>query len=1203
MSYHVRIAIREQLASLVLFAVLIALAVVSVPTWIYVNGFVVGVEKDSLSLAASLKATRIASEIALVQTTCQLITTRILIQDSLQSYYQGNTSASNWVNTAADLQSALGSGSANLYQVKIYSRNTTGSATGLYNATGYTTPTIRLPYDLPDGSPVYLGDDEGGYPPSLYPNITYVDTGSASSIDPSTNVYAAYAFPDVRLSQNSGLLLGPLIINDTFALMSLTVPIRSNNGSQFILGYMTIVASASTIVDVTTSREGMGASGVMLIIGPTSRSNRFNASQPASNATYVPPDLKAFGNLSVHFVLPPQAAPGKSNRHISSGEDDAYDTQTSFPLRDYPAAFWEFSKQIHSINNASAALWTHNEEGKPVSVGYARPQNSLVNWTVIVEQERGEALAPINTLRTILLGCTFGTAGFILLLVIPCAHWSVMPIRRLKAATEKSIAPPGYQDELEQFGMYDENGNFSGSTSKRSIKGFIAWIMYQIRRRQRRFGASQADTDSNRRIFKIPGKVENRTHFVTDELTELTEVFNEMSDELLKQYKSLDRRVQERTRELEISKKAAEAANESKTLFIANISHELKTPLNGIMGMCAVCMEEDDIVRIKQSLKTLYKSGDLLLHLLEDLLSFSKNQIGHQINLEEREFRLGDIRSQVLLIFDKQVREGRITLSADFIGTDIGELADGSDRQALDKNLPAVGPPGVGRLKDMCLWGDQHRILQIMINLVSNSCKFTPPGGKVMVRIRCIGEVEPDDRSRASSLSRTSGRPERGRHRLGSGSHYSTSSRGAASSVTQHQVQKGTALVINPTDPRAYMQNGIVERPITPPPPNAKTYMFEFEIEDTGPGIPDHMQQRVFEPFVQGDLGLSRKFGGTGLGLSICSQLATLMGGNISLRSTVGVGTTFIVQIPLKYTKDRPSSTASSSLRGSRPASVTSTSVDNDVRRESLGDLQLIEASKSAPTTAPLPSPTSTPASLDKQPRLVGLSQPFFAATKATTPQTEAEKMAVIEKAMEKKKGGGGKLRVLVADDNNTNIEVVSRMLKLESVVDVTIAKDGQEAFELVKANFERNERFDVIFMDIQMPNLDGLQSTRLIRQMGYKAPIVALTAFSDASNVKDCMDSGMNEFLAKPIRRPALKQVLQRIATIPEEPETASIMTRKTTPDTSAPPPTQHSENEKKLSTTVISETEVPNPSNEVESQGNGVASSGKGYKSSLRT
>lgn len=145
--------------------------------------------------------------------------------------------------------------------------------------------------------------------------------------------------------------------------------------------------------------------------------------------------------------------------------------------------------------------------------------------------------------------------------------------------------------------------------------------------------------------------------------------------------------------------------------------------------------------------------------------------------------------------------------------------------------------------------------------------------------------------------------------------------------------------------------------------------------------------------------------------------------------------------------------------------------------------------------------------------------------------------MAEIDRAMANK-NGQGKLRVLVADDNSTNIEVVSRMLKLEDVYDVTIAKDGQEAYDLVKATMEKNEAFDVIFMDVQMPNLDGLQSTRLIREMGYTSPIVALTAFSEESNVKECIDSGMDEFLAKPIRRPALKQVLKKFATIPEEPE-----------------------------------------------------------------
>jgi osomolarity two-component system sensor histidine kinase SLN1 len=101
-------------------------------------------------------------------------------------------------------------------------------------------------------------------------------------------------------------------------------------------------------------------------------------------------------------------------------------------------------------------------------------------------------------------------------------------------------------------------------------------------------------------------------------------------------------------------------------------------------------------------------------------------------------------------------------------------------------------------------------------------------------------------------------------------------------------------------DPKATPRVQVRERSPTPPPANAKPLIFQFEVEDTGPGIPEQLQGRVFEPFVQGDLGLSKKYGGTGLGLSICSQLASLMGGDISLVSTENVGTTFTMHIPLK---------------------------------------------------------------------------------------------------------------------------------------------------------------------------------------------------------------------------------------------------------------------------------------------------------------
>ncbi|KAI0098938.1 hypothetical protein GGR51DRAFT_418628 [Nemania sp. FL0031] len=1118
-----RIAIREQLAALVLLAVLIALTIVSVPTWIYVHNFVVDVESGRLSLTASLKAAQIASQIELIQTTCTSIATRLLVQGGFLAFYKGNSTAANWANAIQDLQTALNSGGAsNLLQAKLFSRNETGNPYGLVNVTADNISNILLPYKASDGSDVYLGNSTLGYPPTLYPNITYYPSTDPDPLEPNNTIVVARPFPDIRIDSSvDGLVLGPLVINESYALISLTLPVRQTSMTRIVLGYMTVVAEATPIIDIVSSLEGLGNTGDVLLIGPSTGWNRFSKYNLPANATN--PAAANFSSVDVQFVLPPVAREGQTNRHP---EHDFVSGNYGQPFKvsEYNAAYKAFTAKNPTVNNASSMLSTTNEQGIAVAVGYARPPTALVNWTLIVEQARSEAFVPINTLQHILLGTVFGTAGVVLLFIVPCAHLSVQPIRRLKAATEKSIAPPGYAEYLNGAG-YDEDHATSGRSSNSMPHGMIMELKRWYRKKLKpRIAPSEHPSDRRRRIFKIPGKVADRKHVITDELTELTTTFNEMSDELLRQYTSLEDKVAQRTRELEESKKAAEAANESKTLFIANISHELKTPLNGILGMASVCMEEDDLARIKQSLNVLYKSGDLLLHLLEDLLNFSKNQIGNnQLSLDEKEFRLGDIRSQVLAIFDKQVREGHITFSVEFLGADI-EQDQNPESNGFDERLPVLGPRGVGRLKDMCLWGDQHRILQILINLVSNSLKFTPAHGKVSVRIRCIGEADISDESRTSSFSRnTSSYQGRIPQRGGSVSNTSIISREAPIS--------GTALSINPLDPKVTPHLYNVDRSQTPPPLNAKPFLFEFEVEDSGPGIPENMQTRVFEPFVQGDLGLSKKFGGTGLGLSICQQLAHLMGGSITMTSTLGVGTIFTMRIPLKYTKNRSSSTASSSIK-SRPASIISS--DGELRRSPL------------PQTAA----EAKASVLDQQPRLVGLSQPFFAAApKARTTQSPDDQMKAAEQVHANK--GEGKLRVLVAEDNPTNIEVVSRMLKLEDVYDVTIAKDGQEAVDLVKADMENDLYFDLIFMDIQMPNVDGLQSTRLIRKMGYSAPIVALTAFSDESNVKNCMESGMNEFLSKPIRRPALKRVLKKFATIPEEPETAS---RRPTPEKGSP-------------------------------------------------
>ena len=417
---------------------------------------------------------------------------------------------------------------------------------------------------------------------------------------------------------------------------------------------------------------------------------------------------------------------------------------------------------------------------------------------------------------------------------------------------------------------------------------------------QWRTGKGKTRTSAERsKTFRIPGKVPERKYFVQDELTDLTRTFNEMSEKLTKQYVELEEKVKERTQQLEASKKAAEVANETKTLFIANISHELKTPLNGILGMCAVCMQEDDPTKVKRSLGIIYKSGDLLLHLLTDLLTFTKNQIGQQLKLDEREFRLADVCSQLVSIFEKQAKEGHINLEVSYQGPqDLGpNMVSGAPLQS------GYGPYGTGRVRDMFLWGDQHRVLQVIINLVSNSLKFTPKDGSVNVRIRCLGDVPEVAASRKGSLHSKQSRrstPRGSKQKFGrvaseSNSVASTQHRGRDSSR-----YSDTALHINGSEPKTSPSVAVQERSSTPPapPPNARTLLFEFEVEDTGPGIHEDQQQRVFEPFMQGDLGLSKKYGGTGLGLSICSQLASLMRGSIRLESTVGAGSKFTMQIP-----------------------------------------------------------------------------------------------------------------------------------------------------------------------------------------------------------------------------------------------------------------------------------------------------------------
>ncbi|KAG9700700.1 putative histidine kinase HHK5p, partial [Aureobasidium melanogenum] len=1149
-----RIPIREQLAGLILLAAAIGLAVISIATWYTNHNFVLEIRTTRLSLTASLKAAQIASNLALIQNSVQLVSSRIVMQSALKRYnLQGNNTAANWESAQSDFDAAIAApasgavGQALMLQGKIFPRDANGP-NGRYsvlNATSENIESILLPYKAPNGSDVYLSDTDYGYPPELYPNLTYFSVPINSTYRESRAIFNG----EVLQAPNSTLLLGPYTINASFSLLSLTMPVINNTSAIDVLGWLTIVCDARLIGSVIESAEGLGSTGMTLIVGPANTTNHFPEGllyNSPQNGTVDPADIQG------RYIWPlPDAF---SHRHPNSS---GVVNPPPFPITSYPAVVSALAEDQHSMGNAGGDISTHDEAGKSVSVGFALPNTALVDWVVIVEQDKSEVWQPIRHLRKVLLTCIFSVLGGVILFAWPLAHFASAPIRRLREATRRSVLPMGYSESNYSRNSHDmfndHDGDGSNDEQADAViarkEGFFANVTSWNSRHKK--SRKERKEEQRRRQFHIPGKVKERKTCIQDELTDLTRTFNEMSDELMMQYERLEERVKQRTAELELSKKAAEAANESKTLFIANISHELKTPLNGILGMCAVCMQEEDPMKLKRSLGIIYKSGDLLLNLLTDLLTFSKNQVGQQLSLDSKEFRLREISSQVLAIFDKQAKEGQITLRVEFQGA---EAMNGIVFPS-DEERNQYGPAGTGRVKDMILWGDVHRILQVVINLVSNSLKFTPAGGSVVLTVRCTGEAA-EVNSRKTSLQSKSSKPISSRHKNSDASIAGPF--GTKNSATANE--------INPYRERsdAYAHILASERPASPPP--GRTLMFEFEVTDTGPGIAEHLQQRIFEPFVQGDLGLSKKFGGTGLGLSICSQLAKLMKGTIELDSELGHGSTFTMRIPLRHIITRSDSTASSvvgnsndvglGLEGTRSPQRVSQLITDDAQSHRSGHSH--SSTGQSPTVAQTQVPNVQNYSRDAQPRLVGLSQPFFSSNQAMeSPGSQAAAMEKITNDVKKT----GKIRVLVAEDNKVNQEVVLRMLKLEDIYDVTVAKDGQEALDFVKESMTAPGRtpYNLIFMDVQMPNLDGLQSTRLIREMGYDAPIVALTAFAEESNVKDCLDSGMNYFLSKPIRRPALKKVLKEYCPpIMEVDEDVSPMAEKPQPKVMTKPAPQ---------------------------------------------
>jgi len=536
-----------------------------------------------------------------MQTTVRQTASRLAIQSALQRYNAGNDTIENFSRTGDDMDAVFtGDGDARLaVQAKFYRANTSDFA--IFNRTKRGMQEVLLPYKTPEGTDVYFGDIPYGYPPDLYPKFaTYQEPVSNQTL-------AQYDGRNITTSKY--LLSGPFHVNGSLSLISITMPIINNTSSIETLGWLTAVLDAGLITRVVNALEGLDESGLTMIIGPDNVTNKF-----PEGAKYGE-DGTATENESVRFVMPPTNRPlVQRHTEFGTGLDPP-----SFNWSQFPTVRDGFTENSVATNNAGSRVSTNNEEGANVAIGYALVNSPMVDWMVVVEQSHGEVWAPITRLRNVLLACVFGTIGAMLLLAFPVAHYSSRPIRRLRDATKNSVSPQYLEDSSlgSQVDGADDYGHDEAMARKEGW--FDSLIHY--RRNQKATRAERQEAE-RRRQFRIPSKVKDRKHFIHDELTDLTATFNEMTDELMMQYERLEERVQQRTAELEQSKKAAEAANESKTLFIANISHELKTPLNGILGMCAVCMSEDDPTKLRRSLGIIYKSGDLLLNLLTDLLTF-----------------------------------------------------------------------------------------------------------------------------------------------------------------------------------------------------------------------------------------------------------------------------------------------------------------------------------------------------------------------------------------------------------------------------------------------------------------------------------------------------------------------------------------------------------------------------------------------------